>query len=389
MKIYRQVFFLVFFCSFYLMRGQQIKIEKFFSNELNDERVLQIYLPKSYTPQTSNTYPLTIILDSELVFDAYTGTLEYFTKNQAAPEHIIVGIANLTSELEYDYGIDLATGFPDEFGRKFMDFVNYELLPSLEERFPLSHFSCIIGHDQTAAFVNYFLVEDVPSFNAYISMDPVYFEGFHYLIDGQKNKLDNDFYYYFTNGYQGRNVEDISSSLAVQNSLESIEFNSFNYIFDDSKSKSKLLRFSQGISLAINEIYRVYRPISSKEFEEEIRFLSAEQTIDFLENKYAQIKYLYGSEVSMRPADIFRLESNIIDKENGDYLKEFGNMIIDLYPEEPLGYYYVGLYYEKGKSYRKALVKYKEGFEKVKGRHEKYDNYYRNIERVLEKIALN
>ena len=83
------------------------------------------------------------------------------------------------------------------------------------------------------------------------------------------------------------------------------------------------------------------------------------------------------------------LEGNIIDKEEGIYLKDFGEMILDIYPDEPLGYYYLGLYYEKGQKYRKALAKYKEGFLLVDDQQARYNGYYTNIERVMEKIALD
>ena len=70
---------------------------------------------------------------------------------------------------------------------------------------------------------------------------------------------------------------------------------------------------------------------------------------------------------------------------NGDYLEEFGKMIMRLYPDSPLGDYYIGLYYETGYQYKKALKHYKNGYAKIGSDNPNSDGYYSNIERVLEK----
>jgi hypothetical protein len=60
-------------------------------------------------------------------------------------------------------------------------------------------------------------------------------------------------------------------------------------------------------------------------------------------------------------------------------------MIMRLYPETPLGDFYIGLYYETGYDYKKALKHYKNGYAKIGADNPNGDGYYANIERVLEK----
>jgi hypothetical protein len=79
------------------------------------------------------------------------------------------------------------------------------------------------------------------------------------------------------------------------------------------------------------------------------------------------------------------IESIIIDKNNGDYLEEFGKMINRMYPDSPMGDYYIGLYYETGYDFKKALKYYKNGYAKIGSDNPNADAYYQNIERVLEK----
>ena len=72
-----------------------------------------------------------------------------------------------------------------------------------------------------------------------------------------------------------------------------------------------------------------------------------------------------------------------MDKEDGDYLEEFGKMINRLYPESPIGDYYIGYYYETGKDYKRALKYYKNGYVKISDDNPNKDGYYQNVERVL------
>jgi hypothetical protein len=313
--------------------------------------------------------------------------MKYFAKNQAAPDHIVVGVRSNIEQAEYDFSIDPQSGIPDEFGQKFLEFINYDLYPHLERTYRLSNFSSIVGHGKTAAHINYFLTEEIPNFNAYISIDPDYFEGFHYMIDYKKEDLADNFYYYYTNGYQGVVEYKTEESTEVINSFESINSEDFQFKFSKDLSSNRLLRFTQGLNEAFAFFYEIYAPISRDLYERELKDLGPEATISYLNYKYGTITYYYGNNLNIRLSDIYMLESNIIDKENGIYLKDFGEMILDLYPEEPLGYYYIGMFYEKGQKYRKALTKYKEGFLLVDDQQERYDGYYSNIERVQEKMA--
>ena len=74
-----------------------------------------------------------------------------------------------------------------------------------------------------------------------------------------------------------------------------------------------------------------------------------------------------------------------MDKENGDYLKDFGEMINKMYEQSPLGDYYIGMYYETGKKYKQALRYYKSGYMKLPEGDPNADAFYENVDRVLRK----
>jgi len=120
-------------------------------------------------------------------------------------------------------------------------------------------------------------------------------------------------------------------------------------------------------------------------FEKNIKDLSPPDAIAYLENKYIEIDYLFGSNLKIREKDIFAIEPIILDKENGDYLKNFGEMINKLYKGSPIGDYYIGRYYETGGKLKLALKYYKSGYMKLPEDDPNPDGYYQNIERVLQK----
>ena len=72
--------------------SQNIETKKFNSEILQNDRYLKIYVPPSYTVQTSKQYPLTIVLDAEYLFDMYVGNSILFASKDKAPEQIIVGV---------------------------------------------------------------------------------------------------------------------------------------------------------------------------------------------------------------------------------------------------------------------------------------------------------
>ena len=71
-KTCAQLFFLFFFVYGF---SQNVTIEKFKSQELAgeilEERVIKIYIPDSYKTDSTQTYPLAVVLDAEHLFDIY------------------------------------------------------------------------------------------------------------------------------------------------------------------------------------------------------------------------------------------------------------------------------------------------------------------------------
>lgn len=370
----------------YQSRSQNIQYKNFNSNELGIERSIKIYIPPSYEIDSTKFYPLTIVLDAEYLFDVYVGNAILFANKEEAPEQIIVGInQNKYNERYEDCSYLKENSFPTEQGEAFYRFIRSELFDYFEENYRVSPFKTIVGNTLTANFINYFLIEDYPGFNAYINVSPYYAMDMPTLIQSKVKQLKTENVYYYLSTTK-QNSEKRHAAITNTNSLlGALSNEKFKYKFDSFENSSKTASIGQSISSALSFIFDLYSAISKEEFDTNIKNLSPPDAIAYLENKYVEIEYLFGSNLKIREQDIFAIESIILDKENGDYLKNFGEMINKLYEESPIGDYYIGRYYETGQKLKQALNYYKSGYMKLPEGDPNADAYYENVERVLAK----
>ena len=194
-------------------------------------------------------------------------------------------------------------------------------------------------------------------------------------------KEDNTFYFYSNNSssFLLNKQQQIDK---VQKGLSSLELKNFNVINDVMTTSSSVSAISEAIPRALTQVFEVYSGISNEEFEKNIKDLAPREAIYYLENKYLEIEFLFGTNLGIRERDIYAIENIIIEKENGDYLRDFGKMILKLFPSSPLGDYYIGKYYEIGQVYKKALKYYKIGYGKMDPSNPNADAFYENILRL-------
>ncbi|HHC79092.1 MAG TPA: hypothetical protein ENK46_04360 [Flavobacteriia bacterium] len=384
-KLYIKLFFILFSVA---VSAQNVHTETFesleLSGELNSERTLKIYVPDSYKLDSTRVYPLAIVLDAEYLFDVYVANSKLFALRDKAPEQIVVGIyQNQKNERKTDCGVNL-NSMLTESSSKFYKFIKNELISYIEDKYRISPFKTIVGNTITANFSNYFMVEKNPIFNAYININPSYSRDIAELFNGKIPNLNTNTYYYLNTGnYNGKKKDKFIESIYYV--LKNFENENFKYKYDTFSNATKTSSIGQAIPSALAHIFAMYSSISKEEFDENIADLSPAEAIEYLEKKYVEIQYLFGANLKIRQRDIFAIESIILDKEEGDYLEEFGKMINRLYPESPIGDYYIGQYYETGNNLKKALKYYKNGYAKISSDDPNADGYFQNVERVLAK----
>lgn len=369
-------------CSF----AQQSFTHQLQSDYLGETRDLKIYIPPSYEMDSTRYYPLAVVLDAEYMFDAYVGNSVLFAQKEKAPEQIVVGISQKDRQRYSDCAYDKTNSMPIESSDNFYRFVRAELLNYLEANYRISPFKTIVGNTITANFTNYFFIEDSPGFNAFINLNPYFATDIPNMVVSETSKIkNNNYYYYMCSGSylsskragENRNVAEMYGTIANEK---------FKFKFDSFDGSDKVTSIGMGMANAMAHIFGIYAPISKEEFENTIKEMSPPDAIAYLENKYVEIEYQFGANLKIRERDIYVIEPIIIDKEEGEYLRDYGEMIFKLYPDSPLSDYYIGMDYEMRGKYKNALEAYKEGYMKITGSIEDADAFYKNIERVSAKV---
>jgi len=374
------IFILFYFHGF----SQKTIQEEIASNILEDSRNIKIYLPKGYEKDSLKNYPLTIVLDAEYLFDTYVGNSVLFALKDKSPKQIIVGIPMKNTKKKDTY-FNSDNGMLYESNIAFYEFIRDEVLFFMESNYRTSFFISLVGEGTSANLISHFLKERKPFINSYICINPTFSkfvrQEFQSYNLNKFLKEDNTFYLY-TNNSTSFSIKKQATIGTLQRDLAALKLKNFHIVNDTIKTASSISAMSEAIPRAINKIFEIYAPISKEEFKKNIENKSPKDAISYLENKYIEIEYLFGSNIGIRERDIYAIENIIIDKENGDYLRDFGKMILKLFPTSPLGEYYIGRYYESGKNIRKALKHYKIGYGKMDPGDPNSEAFYENILRL-------
>ena len=378
----RFAFLILLLISFW-SQAQEVQLKRFNSVEMGTTRTLKIYVPPTYEKDTARYYPVTVILDGDFLFDVYLGNMKLFAQRDLAPEQILVGVfQNEGDERTTDIEYDKVNGLPTENSDRFYRFIGAELLDDLEQKYRISPFRTIVGSTASANFINYYILENEPIFDAFININPYYSPDMFTYLEMKLGTMERSKIYYYLNSGKYNNVDIHKKIDQVGYGLKNLENPNVLVKYDLFDNSTKTSSIGQAIPGALAHIFSGYAYISPEEFNLNIQQLSPPDAIDYLKKKYVDIDYLFGTNLKIRERDIYAIESIIIDQENGKYLAEFGKMIEDLYPESPLSDYYIGMFYELQGKYSQALKYYKNGYAKMDQNAENAEKYYQNIERV-------
>jgi hypothetical protein len=373
--------FLLFFLSAF---SQTIIKKTIDSDYLGYSREIKIYLPEDYDKNEEKKYPLAIVLDAEYLFDLYTGNAVLFAAKDKAPKQIIVGV-NMAKTRKKDTYFNIDNGSLTKNNANFYNFIRDEVIFEIESSYNTSPFITLIGEGTSANLITAFLGEQTPLVNAYICINPTFSDFIGRQMQtynlARFQKQDNTFYFYTNNSTIFSNEKQARIN-QLQKGVSELGLPNFNVINDVFNTESSVSAISEAIPRALTKVFEIYSAISKEEFNESIKDLSPIDAIAYLENKYLDIEFLFGSNLEIRKQDIYAVEKIIIEKENGDQLLNFGRMILKIFPSSPLGEYYIGRYYEQGKNIKKAIYYYKIGYGKMNPSDPNANAYYENILRL-------
>ncbi|WP_010254391.1 alpha/beta hydrolase [Myroides injenensis] len=184
--------------------GQTFPIK---ATKLNEDREIQIYLPKSYSENQDSTqaYPVIYLLDGESNFNYLSAFIEKLSRYPypAIPEMIIVGVKNtnrtrdLTPSQKREETMNKAQ--KDRIQREsggndiFFSFLKDDLMPYIDNKYRTTGYNILIGHSFGGITALNNLLNYTDMFNAYIVHDPSVWWDAQYVLKDYQNKSNHDF----------------------------------------------------------------------------------------------------------------------------------------------------------------------------------------------------
>ena len=154
------------------------KIETFHSNELNEDRTLNIYLPAGYDSTLS--YPVIYLLDgsADEDFIHIAGLVQYGNYDwiKMVSKSIVVGISNVDRKRDFTFPTTIEQDKKDYpttgSSAKFIAFVEKELQPFVETKYRTSGSKTIIGQSLGGLLATEILFKKPTLFTNYIIISP-------------------------------------------------------------------------------------------------------------------------------------------------------------------------------------------------------------------------
>lgn len=153
------------------------------SKILEEEREIWVHVPEGFygMNETNTQFPVAYVLDGENLFLPTTSTTEQlsapFSANDLAPQMIIVGVPNVNRNRDFTPSNTMLMRDPSTLevtggADVFTEFIEKELIPVIEEKYPTAAHRTLIGHSLGGLFVMNTLMNAPQLFNNYLAIDP-------------------------------------------------------------------------------------------------------------------------------------------------------------------------------------------------------------------------
>lgn len=153
-------------------------VDKIQSVELGEARILNIYLPDGYSPDSSKTYPVIYLLDGSdnEDFIHVVGIVQFLNMIEVMPESIVVGIANVDRRRDFTFPTTVEKdkkAYPTTGSSAlFISFIEKELQPYIQKKYKVNHIKTIIGQSLGGLLATEILLKKTFLFDNYIIVSP-------------------------------------------------------------------------------------------------------------------------------------------------------------------------------------------------------------------------
>jgi predicted alpha/beta superfamily hydrolase len=153
---------------------------EFHSNILDEDRMLNIYLPNGYSHDNNKTYPVIYLLDGskDEDFIHISGLVQFasYPWINMVQESIVIGIENVDRKRDFTFPTTVEkdkVDFPTTGGSEdFIHFIEQELQPYIDSAYKVQNDKTIIGQSLGGLLATEILAKKPDMFDTYIIVSP-------------------------------------------------------------------------------------------------------------------------------------------------------------------------------------------------------------------------
>jgi predicted alpha/beta superfamily hydrolase len=200
------------------MIGERVE---YHSTVLDEDRMLNIYLPNGYSADSDKTYPVIYLLDGskDEDFIHISGLVQFCSYSwiNMLPESIVVGIENVDRKRDFCFPTTIAQDkidFPTTGGSEaFINFIETELQPYIEGAYKVENTKTIIGQSLGGLLATEILAKKPDLFDKYIIVSPSLWWDDQSLLDMEFASYEDGKSIYITVGEEGKVMKRDAKSL--------------------------------------------------------------------------------------------------------------------------------------------------------------------------------
>lgn len=332
----------------------QISSEDLNSSKLGSSRKITTIAPEGYDKKQK--YPLFVVLNAHLNLEPVVANVRYLTRIGHMPPSVIVGVYNEDDEVV----VPQETGVPFNDSANFFEFIGQEVIPHIAKKYSLNDFKGIIANGEAGNFINFYLLKENSLFNAYISINPDLQERNIEPIVNQLGSFKKPIFYHlsWTENDDKKKVEIIQK---LHKQIASKEKNdNLIYVNSSVQTAPEAVALSS-IPEGLNLIFEEYRPITMREYAEEIIKIN-ENVAEYITEKYKKIQTLYGIEKKPLMNDVKAIYHASIKNADFESLPILGEFVRKDYKDTALPDFIEGEYFARTELPKRAFKSYQRAF---------------------------
>jgi predicted alpha/beta superfamily hydrolase len=364
------------------------KIDSIQSKILDENRKLLIHVPHENTNSlfSKKTYPVIYLLDGDAHFTSVVGLVEHLSANTLIPEMVVVAIPNTNRNRDLSPSkaepnppmLPEAMARASGGGKAFLDFIEREVFPYIDKKYPTASYRMFIGHSLGGLLVMDALQARPELFQGYIAIDPSMWWNNNELLntikttnfkeDKYKNKslylgiantLDDGMDTISARQTKGPMVDHLNAIFETRDAFRKLKSDSFyfksKYYADDTHGSAPLITTYDGL----RSLFQFYQF--------EIAFSDVMEpnsdVVDRMKAHYTKVTEILGYENKPDEAMINGMGYQLLQMDKLDLASQFFEMNIDYYPDSFNVYDSFGDYFlainnkeEAKKNFERALA---------------------------------